>query len=363
MVAPALLRALHDVVPSYTNSFMWADDRGRTRRTLVENLDEVEPVMPAYIDGQTGRCESEVRFTCSEMMRGRQGVYSQGQVVKVDRRTYHRHAFYNEIMRPTGNHQSLCFVLRKDDGPLGMGMISRTVGEPAFKTSEKRALQALLPYIAHALEVPADPCVPLTGADDEGFILVDRQAAIRYMSPDARRLMGLARDPVFSGKVSYFPDGERMLRKGIAGLVRRLLNTPNDACRDGAPPVWRHRNAWGGYVFRAHWLDGGGDGETLCAAGVPEPAAYDDDPDRLIGVTVRYQEPLPLKLLHRLQRLPLSPRQREVGLWLAQGASLRAIGARLHISERTAGAHARSLYEKLGVHNRAELVNKLSAAQ
>lgn len=361
MVMPALLQALHDVVPSYTNSFMWVDERGGTRRTLVENPDEVEPVLPLYFNGRAARYETEVRFTCSEMMGGRQGVYSQEQVLKVDHRAYRRHAFYNEIMRPTGNHQSLCFVVRKDDGPLGMGMVSRTLGERGFKTSEKRELQALLPYIAHALEVPDDRSVPLSGADDEGFLLVDRRAVIRYMSPVARRLVCLARDPVFSDNVFYFPGGERMLRKGLAGLVRKLLDASHDSCHNGAPPVWRHRNAWGGYVFRAQWLEGGGDRETHCAAGLSELVSS-EDPDRLIGVTVRYQEPLSLKLLRRLQRFSLSPRQREVGLWLAQGASLREISARLHISERTVGAHARALYDKLGVHNRAQLVNKLSAA-
>jgi DNA-binding CsgD family transcriptional regulator len=50
----------------------------------------------------------------------------------------------------------------------------------------------------------------------------------------------------------------------------------------------------------------------------------------------------------------LSPREREVHDLLAQGRSNREIAKTLFISESTTKVHVRHIYEKLGVHTRAE---------
>jgi DNA-binding CsgD family transcriptional regulator len=50
----------------------------------------------------------------------------------------------------------------------------------------------------------------------------------------------------------------------------------------------------------------------------------------------------------------LSARELEVLLLLAEGASNRAIGERLTISDRTVGRHVANIFAKLGVHTRAE---------
>jgi DNA-binding NarL/FixJ family response regulator len=50
----------------------------------------------------------------------------------------------------------------------------------------------------------------------------------------------------------------------------------------------------------------------------------------------------------------LSPREREVYELLIQGRTNGEIGQRLFISESTAKVHVRHIFEKLGVHTRAE---------
>jgi DNA-binding NarL/FixJ family response regulator len=52
---------------------------------------------------------------------------------------------------------------------------------------------------------------------------------------------------------------------------------------------------------------------------------------------------------------PLSPRERDVYELMAQGRSNKEIARTLFISESTAKVHVRHIYEKLGVHSRAEL--------
>jgi DNA-binding CsgD family transcriptional regulator len=74
---------------------------------------------------------------------------------------------------------------------------------------------------------------------------------------------------------------------------------------------------------------------------------------------VRHQEPLPVKLVRRVGELPLTRRQAQVCTLKASGASLENIAEQLGVSKYTTITHGRWIYNKLGVHNRTELVNKL----
>ena len=53
---------------------------------------------------------------------------------------------------------------------------------------------------------------------------------------------------------------------------------------------------------------------------------------------------------------PLSPREREVFLFLVSGESSGAIAAHLKVSERTVETHCFRIYQKLGVHSRRDLL-------
>jgi DNA-binding CsgD family transcriptional regulator len=57
----------------------------------------------------------------------------------------------------------------------------------------------------------------------------------------------------------------------------------------------------------------------------------------------------------------LSPREADFCLLLAAGHSRPEIAERLGVSEHTAITHGRSVYAKLGVHNRVELLDRLRA--
>jgi DNA-binding NarL/FixJ family response regulator len=54
----------------------------------------------------------------------------------------------------------------------------------------------------------------------------------------------------------------------------------------------------------------------------------------------------------------LTPREREVLDWLAEGLTNRAIAARLGISDHTVKFHVASIYGKLGASTRAEAIRR-----
>jgi DNA-binding NarL/FixJ family response regulator len=60
------------------------------------------------------------------------------------------------------------------------------------------------------------------------------------------------------------------------------------------------------------------------------------------------------KDVHRLQNL-LTPREREVALFVAQGLSNKQIARKVNISEGTVKIHLHKTYQKLGVGNRTSL--------
>lgn len=222
---------------------------------------------------------------------------------------------------------------------------TRAEKEPEFTAAERRHLAALSPFIAHALTSAGSLEVPLVESEDSGLIIADPQGRVQHLSPQARRLLWMTTTPVMSPSVRLaarhdlvLPEGARQLCGRLAEIFRYDEHT--------VPPVWRHLNAWGGFTFRAYWLN------QRRSTAAPEPAP-------LIGMTITRQEPLPVKLLRHRERLPLSNRQTQVCLLLAAGHSSKTIARRLDVSEHTIVTHCLQIYDKLEVHSRGELMNKL----
>ncbi len=61
--------------------------------------------------------------------------------------------------------------------------------------------------------------------------------------------------------------------------------------------------------------------------------------------------------------LPLSERESQVARAVARGHTNREVAEQLHITERTVKAHLGSVFEKLGVRDRVQLVLQLAQAQ
>jgi DNA-binding CsgD family transcriptional regulator len=226
----------------------------------------------------------------------------------------------------------------KSRSTLGCVVLSQSIGARPWTTEEKRRLARLEPFFAYALTASGGHDDRLADSGRSGVIIANPAGQPIHQSAGGRRLLFLAAYPkVAPGiEVSQVP----VLPDRVVRICRNLSRaTAGDA--DASVPVYHHRNVWGGFRFRAEWLDG------------------NDPASGLIAITVTHQVPLSIMLTRNVERLPLTGRQAEVCVLMATGYSHEKIAERLGISKHTANQHGRWIYQKLDVHNRAELVGKI----
>jgi len=252
---------------------------------------------------------------------------------------------YNLICRPAGHAPNFLRLFIRDGKrrtTLGCVDLFPPVRARPWTTEEKRRLARLEPFFAYALTVRSENDDLLADSGRSGVIIANPAGRPLHLSTEGRRLLFLASHPhVAPGiAVSRVP----ILPAPVLRICRNLgrVSSGDD---EASAPVYHHRNVWGGFRFRAEWLDSN------------NPATG------LIAITVTHEEPLPITLTRSIGRQNLSRRQAEVCVLMATGCSHEAIADRLGISKHTANEHGRWIYQKLDVHNRAELVSKLLSAQ
>jgi DNA-binding CsgD family transcriptional regulator len=336
-VMPSLLRELKVLVPSLGQAFFFVDGKGALCNVYDENP-ETSRLAPLYMEEFCNRREREVGYSFSDSLRSQLSVHGPEQLLTVDLTTFRRSEFYNIILRALGYDDFIRLVVRDAGLALGAVSLHRSPGDPRFTLEDKRRLAGLESFFAHALTDSGASAAALVESGTLGLIIADPAGKPIYSSAEGRRLLLLATHPHTK------PSAAMRRTAGLPpALVRLCRNLGRVFSGDSSAsaPVQHHRNVWGGFSFRAYWLEAAGPGA------------------RLIGITVSHREPLPVKLMRNLKPLPLSRRQSEVCLLMAMGSSYDQIAQRLGISKHTAIAHGRWIYDKLDVHNRTELVSRL----
>jgi DNA-binding CsgD family transcriptional regulator len=338
-VVPRLARLLPQLVSGLSVTFFFTDARGR----LVDIYDEnpaTPEIAPLYMSEFYNRRESEVTISIEDVFRRGLVGLTFDQLLKVDRRTWERSDMYNLILRPIDYCDGLQLAVRERGCPLGVVKVSRGAGAPEFAQRDLDLLIALEPYLAHAFVSSHEAtCFVDSDADeDEGLIITDRDGRLRHLSAQARILLFYAAQ----SEAGWATRGASELPTKVTRLARNLAQTFQGKT-PSSPPVHVHENAWGQFVFRANWLD---------SVDATAP---------LVGIRVTRREPLPVRLLRRIEQLPLSERQVEVSLHLASGLTYAAIAERLGLSRSTVIFHVQEVFNKLGVASRAELQAKLMA--
>jgi DNA-binding CsgD family transcriptional regulator len=330
---PAALEALHGIVPSYRNLFDWTDDAGNLVRYYFEGPID-HGVASHYFQEFYNRREAEVMPQFRRAMHARTSVRS---AEELDNPLFFRSALYNEVWRPQRLHARVEALVRNPRGrTLGSLVLYRAPGDPKFRRDEEKLLGHAAAYLAHGLEEGEHAqcvCDYSATAARKAFVSMDGHGQMVQLSSDALKLLMLAHGDVTPEAVSRSPR-------------REDFPTINLLCRQhersqglgGEAKSVTVENAWGRFVFE------------------PEPMTPVHAGDLpMLQVVVTQFEPRVVTVRRALDRLPLSPAQREVCALLHRGQSQAQIARALNVGMTTVADHVRKIYAKLDIHSVARL--------
>jgi DNA-binding CsgD family transcriptional regulator len=371
VLVPAVLEALHHVVPSYRNLFDWTDEQGRLVRYFIEGPVDAA-IAQLYFDEFHNRRKTEAMPACADLRLMPAGVRT---AAELDHPGFYRTGLYNEVWRPQGFHTRLEAVLRGTRGQLlGSLVVYRRASDPRFTAEDERRLAAVLPAISAGMQAcgqaVADDHHVMSPQPAESLVLT-LQGQVLHATPGAHGLLLMAEGGISRDSLSRPLDAlaGRLLPMLLAPLRERLLLPV--ALRGPAPSV-THETRSGQFVARGELLQPmAAAGAAAVAAGAPGftgrtgPTASTSvlgttgPAPAMAQITLRRLEPHRVALERALRALQLcaglTAGQVAVCRELYHGRAHADIGARLGISATTVVDHIRKAYRALDLRSALEL--------
>lgn len=246
-----------------------------------------------------------------------------------------RSARWREVLGPGGYGDELAAGLIAGGLCWGHLALYRDAGQAAFGSEDTQFLAQVVPALAARLrQVAREPAVSWDEADEPGTLLLGRDLRLLAATPQARRWLDeLA--PLYPRTVGRLP-------AIVYALAARLGVQPQDGA--GRSARVRLRTPGG------RWL--------AVSASTLSPTAASMPPG-VLAVTIGppSADEVASLLMHAWG---LSAREREVARLLLAGRGMGDIATGLTISLHTVRDHVRSLFQKVGVGSRRELVAALT---
>jgi DNA-binding CsgD family transcriptional regulator len=251
-----------------------------------------------------------------------------------------RSARYVEYLRPLGLTYEMSGAFTSGGYLWGSMDLIRESGSPDFQPREANLLRRIAPHLGNGLKMAAlrTQTRLVEGATDvPGVLTVDHQGRVVQHTPEAERWL---RDLEDLGPRWREWDGlPRALRTVILSL-RRALSPERDRDEESVPSLRARARS----------------GRWLTLYGSLSEATPERHPETVIIIEPTKPEEL---LPFSMSVYGLSPREEELAKLIVRGLSTTRISRTLFISEHTVNNHLRSVFEKVGVRSRGELVMRL----
>jgi DNA-binding CsgD family transcriptional regulator len=226
-------------------------------------------------------------------------------------------------MRPVGLGDELRAALVVGGHCWGYVCLHREDGDLGFTAAEADLLRRVAPHIAHALRQAVLLHQPATDLSHRpGVVLLDEEMELVASTPEAEELL-----PLIGHGSTHLP-----LPVSVYSVAAALTSSDR-------PPSVRVRATTGGWLhLHASRLRSASEARI---AVVVEQA----EPQSTLGVL--------------LAAYGLTARELDVARLVLRGVSTRAISDELHISTHTVQDHLKSVFDKVGVRSRRDLVGYL----
>ena len=328
IVMPALLEAIHRLVPADFNSFFWAGEDYGLCNMYSENFSMYQ-FAPVYFEEYYNNKEiNAIGVGFSDAMRRGHLFGNSEQFGKKFINT----DMYNDLWSVV--HIRHVLEVTACERGRGWGVLKLARGSDArpFTQAEEIRLKTIAPYIAHAIKAPFSEAGAMVGTGESGMIVVDRKNQVVQFSDEGKSLFHLATNSNLAAPSKTeltLPNSLQKicddLRCVMSGEAKRL-------------PVYFHSSPWGIFVFRAYSLN-----------------ASNGKDNGWVALHIERQTPMQLRLMQSSHMRALTGKEREACLLLSQGLSHSDIALRMHIKPSTVIDYVRNIYRKLGVHNQKEL--------
>lgn len=256
---------------------------------------------------------------------------------------------YRECLVPQGYDDELRAVFRSGTTTWGAVALYRSTDRHPFEHDDVALLQAVSGTVADALRVHVRQAVPWIDASAPGLVVIGRAGRIVSANTEAltwlRLLWPMSRG---EGAAGADPVDILELRDRAVGVPTPLfaLVAKARAVADGrerGPARLRLRDE------RGRWV-------VLHASALSGPGT-ESDAVAVVIEGAKSAEVAPIIV----DAYSLTPREREVLAAIARGASTSEIAAALFLSAHTVRDYVKTVFEKLGVSSRGELVARLFA--
>jgi len=327
-LAPSLLPALRQLVPSHSAAVFWVDDRFEMTGLYAERL--LPPAAMAayyekhYEDAVTGFPKPfGARVAAADPISVR-------KLSKADQAS----DYFREVLSRLDAYQILYGVLRDASRPIGQISFYRGARDPEFGQRDKEMLRGLLRYLSLGLrpQPSPEPQKAQGEAVEEWLGIVARDGTAMSAPTNWSRLVRMLAMEIVAPRTAReeSPIVSEFLQRVCASLDGS--GSPIDQVES------EHDSPWGRFRIRAFRL--------------PDIEGQRQDQ---VGVLIGRSEPLALALARGTGASGLSPQQREVALLLAEGKSNREIASALGLKLNTASYHVKQVFARLKVHHRDEI--------
>lgn len=255
-------------------------------------------------------------------------------------------ARYREFLRPQGLGDELRSTFRHGDSTWGVMSLYRECDRPTFDVDEVELAKAVSAPIAAALRTHVRAGSPWLGQPSApGLVIVDGTGRAISVNGEAESwlediwpLTPDGADPRLH--VDLLRDGAGEVSTPLYALVSRARAVAEG--RERAPARLRMRDR------RGRWL-------VVHASVLQGPAAPDRGTVALVIEAAKSAEVAPIVI----EAYGLTKRERDVLGAIARGGSTAEIATELFLSPHTVRDYVKTVFEKVGVSSRGELVAKL----
>lgn len=257
--------------------------------------------------------------------------------------------YYNDFLKPQKIHHKLIVNMVAEEELYGRIVLTRPKKSRRFTEKELRIARTISPYLAHALahndlrkkiRLKGNILDHMEEQSLIGMVLLNESLNITYKNPKAEEICGK-----FNGAGSPVNQTDPITSQFLKDC--REIKAGLKSCPAGGMVVPKHSVVRGPNRTRF----------SLISKALDQGLDWEDS--QMFMVSIKEQSTANIDPQYLMDAFHLSKREIEVAALLFLGLKNAQIAGELFVSEITIKKHLQSIYDKVDVHNRTTLINRI----